>query len=903
MSQRHLHRLFAPRSVALIGASNREGSVGAVVAENLTRSGFQGPVWPVNPKHREIAGLKTFRDVEALPEPPDLAVICTPPDVVPGLIGQLGTRGTRAAVVITAGFGEGGDAHGEALRAAMQEASRPHQLRIVGPNCLGFLVPGVGLNASFSHLMPQRGGIAFVAQSGAIVTSVLDWSEGRGIGFSYLVSLGDMADVDFGDMLDFLASDSATTAVLLYIEAVTHARKFMSAARAAARMKPVIVVKAGRHAEGARAVASHTGALAGADAVYDAAFRRAGMLRVYTLEELFDAVQTLALTRAPKGDRLAILTNGGGIGVLAADALVDHRGRLADLAPETLEALDQVLPACWSRGNPVDIIGDAPGGRYAEALSILRKDRGVDGVLALNCPTAVASGEEAARAVIGALGNGMGPPVLTSWVGNATAQRARRLFADSRVATYDTPEQGVRAFMYLVEHRRSQELLMETPPSAPEDFRPDLARARVPVEAALAAHTDWLTEPEAKAVLAAYGIPVSATRTAATPEEAAARAAEIGAPVALKILSADITHKTRFGGVALDLAGPQAVLDAARGMLERVRQARPGARIAGFSVQPMVRRPGAYELILGVVDDPQFGPVILVGQGGSAVEVVNDKALGLPPLNLRLAGEMLSRTRIHRLLRGGAGMPAANLDAIALALVRISQLVVDLPEVVELDVNPLLADQFGVIALDARIRVAPPAAPGAGRLAIRPYPKELEETVTLGDGRTLLLRPILPEDEPALQEAFARLTPEEVRLRFFVPMKTLSHVAAARFTQIDYDREMALVLTDPGIPGRTPLHGVVRLIADPDNERAEYAIIVGHDMTGMGLGVLLMRRILDYARSRGVREVIGDVLRENRSMLGLCDALGFTRSNLPEEPEVVRVHLDLAAAGQDASGA
>jgi len=409
----------------------------------------------------------------------------------------------------------------------------------------------------------------------------------------------------------------------------------------------------------------------------------------------------------------------------------------------------------------------------------------------------------------------------------------------------------------------------------------------------LESSTPWLTEPEAKQVLSAFGIPVVSTRTAATAEEAAARAAEIGGTVALKILSAEITHKTAIGGVALDLAGPQAVLDAARSMLDRVRKARPEANIQGFSVQPMVRRPGAYELILGVSDDAQFGPVILVGQGGSAVEVIKDKALGLPPLNMRLASEMLSRTRIFRLLRGVAGMPAANLDAVALTLVRISQLVIEVPEVAELDVNPLLADQFGVVALDARIRVRPRPEAGS-RLAIRPYPKELEEIISLGDGRTLLLRPILPEDEPSLQESFTKLTPEEIRLRFFVPMKTLDHVTAARFTQIDYDREMALVLTEPGIAGRTAIYGVVRLIADPDNERAEYAIIVNHDMTGMGLGILLMRRILDYAKERGVREVYGDVLRENRTMLKLCQVLGFTPSSVPDEPELVRVTLRLS---------
>jgi acetyltransferase len=894
MSQRHLDRLFAPRSVALIGASAREGSVGAVLAQNLTKSGFHGPVWPVNPKHREIGGLKCLKTVSDLPQAPDLAVISTPPDAVPEIVAELGELGTRAAVIISAGFGEGGDTHGQDLKQETQAAAGRHLLRIVGPNCLGVMVPRIGLNATFAHLTPKRGSIAFVAQSGAIVTSVLDWAQARGIGFSHLVSLGDMADVDFGDMLDYLASDGSTTAVLLYVESITQARKFMSAARAAARMKPVIVVKAGRHAEGARAVVSHTGALAGEDAVYDAAFRRSGMLRVYTLEELFNAVQTLALARPTRGDRLAIVTNGGGIGVLATDALMDAGGRLAELSEETIRALDDVLPSTWSKANPVDIIGDASGERYADALSVVRKDRSVDGVLVLNCPTAVANGEAAARALVETVVGGWGPPVLTSWVGEVTAEGARRLFAESRVPTYDTPEQAVRAFMYLVEYRRSQALLMETPPSVPEDFRPDIGQVRDLVDRAMADGRSWLTEPESKQVLSAFGIPVVATRTAATPEEAAAQAAEIGGTVALKIISPDITHKGVVGGVALELAGPQAVLDAARTMLERVRHAEPDAVLEGFSVQTMVRRPGAYELILGVTEDAQFGPVLLVGQGGSAAEVIKDKALGLPPLNMRLAAEMLSRTRVYRLLRGVAGMPAANLDAIALALVRLSHLVVEVPELAELDVNPLLADQFGVLALDARIRLEAGGRSGTSRLAIRPYPKKLEETITLADGRSLFLRPILPEDEPALQEGFSRLTPEEVRLRFFVPMKTLDHVTAARFTQIDYDREMALVLTEPGVPGRTPIHGVVRLIADPDNERAEYAIVVNHDLTGMGLGVLLMRRILDYAASRGVREVYGDVLRENRTMLKLCQVLGFTQAGVPEEPELVRVTLRLS---------
>jgi acetyltransferase len=895
MTIRNLDALFKPKSIALIGASATPGSLGAILAENLSAAGFKGDVFSVNPKYEKIGDLRVYPDVTSLPHPVDLGVICTPSDSVPGIVGALGNLGARAAMVITAGFGEGPRAHGAELRRTLAGEVASSQLRIVGPNCLGILVPGIGLNASFAHRTAKEGALAFVAQSGAIVTSVLDWADARGIGFSHLVSLGDMIDVDFDDTLDYLANDASTRAILLYIESIKDARQFMSAARAAARMKPVIVVKAGRHAEGARAVASHTGALAGADAVYDTAFERAGVLRVYSLEELFDATQTLALARPPPGDRLAILTNGGGIGVLATDALVDQGGRLAELSTETISELSQVLPPTWSHANPVDIIGDATGKRYADALAVLRTDRGVDGILVLYCPTAVTSAEEAASAVI-AFASGLRQPLLlTSWVGESATQKARDLFAERHIPTYDTPEQAVRAFMYLVRYRRSQELLMETPPSISGDFQPDTENAQAIILSAIEEGRQWLSEYEAKQVMSAYGIAVVTTHRAESPEQAAEQAALIGGAVALKILSPDITHKSDVGGVMLDLAGPAAVLDAANAMRERLERAYPQARVDGFTVQPLVRRPGAYELIIGMSTDSQFGPVILVGQGGVAVEAVDDKALGLPPLNMRLAGELLSRTRIYRLLKGFRGQPAANLDAIALTLVRLSQLVVDLAEVCELDINPLLADQFGVMALDARVRVEPSDRSGADRLAIRPYPKELEESVPLGDGRTLLLRPIRPEDEPSLQSAFAKLTPEEVRLRFFVPIRTLSHVTAARFTQIDYDREMALILTEPGIAGRTEIYGVVRIIADPDNERAEYAIIVRRDMTGMGLGVLLMRRILDYALHRGIREIYGDVLQENHTMLKLCEVLGFKTSRSPDELDIVRVTLPLAS--------
>ncbi len=893
MTIRNLDHLFKPTSIALIGASRDKGSVGAQIAHNLFSSGFDGPIMPVNPKHRAVQGVLTYPDIASLPLTPDLAIIATPPATVPGIVAELSGRGTKAVVVITAGFGQDEEREGEATRQAMLDAARPHLLRIVGPNCLGVLVPEIGLNASFAHLSPNPGRLAFVAQSGAVVTSVLDWATSRGIGFSHLVSLGDMADVDFGDMLDYLANDPKTKAILLYIEAITDARKFMSAGRAAARMKPVIVVKAGRHPEGARAAASHTGALAGSDAVYDTAFRRAGMLRVLRLEELFDAVQTLATVSPPRGDRLAIITNGGGAGVMATDALVEDGGRLAELAPETIAALDQVLPATWSRTNPIDMIGDADAERYAATLKAVRQDKNVDGVLVISCPTAVVSPTEAAKAVIEAMDDQRQPSVFTSWLGDGSALEARRQFADHGVATYATPEDAVRAFMQMVSYRHNQETLLETPASLSEALSPDVSAAGDLIDRVVAEGRSWMTEPEAKALLGAYDVPVARTLTAATPEEAARVAAELGGAVALKILSPDITHKSDVGGVVLDLLGPKHVEEAAITMLDRVRTAQPDATITGFSVQTMIRRPGAYELILGMTNDRQFGPMLLFGQGGTAVEVIDDKALALPPLNMHLAHEMMARTRIYRLLQGYRDRAAINLDAIAETLIKLSQLVVDFAEIEELDINPLLADEYGVVALDVRVRLAAASVSGTERLAIRPYPKELEEKIRLGDGRALILRPIVPEDEPALQKAFETLTPEEVRLRFFTPLKTLSHMMAARFTQLDYARDMALILAEPGIPGRSDIFGVARISADPDNERAEYAIIVRHDMTGLGLGLLLMRRIIDYARNRSIGEIFGDVLRDNTTMLKMCEFLGFERSAIADDPTIVRVTLRL----------
>jgi acetyltransferase len=890
MTVRNLDALFKPKAIALIGASNRPRSVGQVLARNLFEAGFRGPIMTVNPREQAIRSTLNYHSVAELPITPDLAVLSTPPDTVPGLIGELGARGCRAAVVVSAGFGEAEHVKGRELQQQMLAAARPHLLRIVGPNCLGFMSPPVGINASFAHLTPTAGNLAFLTQSGAVATSVLDWATYRNIGFSHVVSLGEMADVDFGDLLDYLALDGDTRAILLYVESITHARKFMSAGRIAARTKPIVVVKSGRSEAGAKAAQSHTGALAGSDAVYDAAFARAGMLRVYALRDLFEAVGTLAAGLRIAGDRLAILTNGGGIGVLATDAVADHGGRLATLSPDTIEKLDRLLPPTWSHGNPVDILGDAGAERYSGALAALLEDRELDAILVLNCPTGVADSLEGARAVAEKLPPRPRVPVLTSWLGDSAAAEARRLFAARKLPSYEAPEEAVRAFMHLVRYRRNQDLLMETPPSAPHLFRQDRnAAARITADA-LNDGRSVLTEPEAKAVLKAYDIPVVETVIAADPQEAGRLAARIGFPVVLKVLSPEITHKSDIGGVHLDLRSVEAVEQAARAILEAAHEKMPHARVTGFTVQSMIDRPDAHELIAGIGDDAIFGPVMLFGHGGTAVEVVGDRAIGLPPLNLVLAREMIARTRVSRMLKGYRDRPAADLEAIAATLVKLSQLLVDISEVAELDINPLLADANGVLALDARIVVERERR--HPRLAIRPYPSALEHEIATRSGRRFHVRPIRPEDQPLIHDMLSRSNMEDIRLRFFAPMKEVSHTFVARLTQIDYDREMALVATENTAP-QAPILGVARIVADPDNENAEYAVMVRSDLKGQGLGYQLMSEILDYARSRGIKRVFGDVLRENRTMLVMAEELGFKIVPDVNDPQVVRVDCDL----------
>ncbi|NUO73574.1 MAG: bifunctional acetate--CoA ligase family protein/GNAT family N-acetyltransferase [Frateuria sp.] len=885
MSIRHLDRLFTPRSVAVIGASARAGNLGAIVLRNLRRADFAGLLWAVDRQAGEVEGVPVVAGVDALPAVPDLAVVCTPAAAVPGVIEALGRKGTRAAVVITSGLRQAAPDGDRTLEQAMLDAARPHLLRILGPNCIGALVPGAGLNASFAPGNARPGRLAFVTQSGALATAMLDWASGQGIGFSHFVSLGDSADVDFGDVLDYLAVEPGTGAILMYMESVRHARKFMSAARAAARNKPVIVVKAGRAPEGARAAASHTGALAGSDAVFDAAVRRAGMLRVDTLEDLFDAAQTLAHQKAWRGERLAIVTNGGGAGVLAADALALARGQLAQLSPQTSQALDGCLPPGWSHGNPVDIVGDAPVQRYRDALQVLLAAAEVDGVLFMHAPTAIVPPDAIAEACLPML-RAAGKPVLSCWLGGPTVQAAQRVFGDAGLPCYASPERAVDAWTQLVQYHRHQAALLELPSDQPLEIRPDRAAAMRALDEALAAGHEWLDAAQAMEVLHAYGIPGVPTRKVHDAEEAVAAAQDLGFPVALKIVAPQVVHKSEAGGVALNLASPDAVRTACVLMRQRVARASPQARVQGFTVQPMAHpRSDGHELILGIATDPVFGPVVLFGAGGTGVEVRKDTAMELPPINAGLAMGLVARTRVGALLAGYRDRPAVHQRALVDAVLRVSQMAADLPALAELDINPLVADADGVLALDARIRVRRPPAGQDVRLALRPYPSDLEDDVAIGAHR-LHVRPIRPEDGGRLAAFYAAADPRSMRLRFFHSRREVPHSELARYCQIDYDREMAFIALDGD-----RMVGEVRAACDPDNDKAEFAIHVAQDWQHRGLGRWLLGKLVTSLRARGTSELVGQCLEENVAMAALARRAGFEVRPAPDGLVMLRLPL------------
>lgn len=896
MSVTNLEYLFKPKSVAVIGATNDPRNAGNIVMRNIMAGGFMGPVMPVSNQAEAIAGVLTHPSVRHLPKAPDLAVVCSPLDEVPETIHSLKERGTRGAVLMGAGFASMTPDEREDIKSTILNIADPPSIRIIGPKSLGFMVPSLNLNASLAHATVQPGKVAFISQSDSLFATVLDWAIAKGVGFSHMIALGSRIDVTFADILDYLGSDPLTRSIMLYVESIKDAREFMSAARAASRNKPVLVIRPGQALDTVLGdlKLKETGDHRLVDAVYDVAFRRAGMLRVENIDGMFDAAQTLGTPRHVYGKKLAILTNGTSAGILAADRLLDGGGELAELSESTVEAIDGLLGReNWSRANPVDIPFNANGKTYSEVLKLLVKDRGSNGILVMHVPWTSQPDIEVAEALRDALKR-VKRMVLTAWLGSGAAEQSRAIFHKADIPTYETPTHAVRAFLYMAEYLQNQELLIETPDSLPSDFFPDTSSVRDIVDAALADGRDELNEPEVKDILAAYGIPVVETRIAVSAKEAVIAADEIGYPVALKLRSPQVPQPFDVGGVLLDLETPERVWEGAASILARCTRERPDAYIEGFTVQKMGRRPGAHELFVSANVDPVFGPVLAFGHGGMAREMIQDRALTLPPLSMSLAKELVGRTRIATLLKGTPSHLPADINDICLTLVQISQLIVDVPQITAIDINPLYADSEGVLALGGKIGVAPFDGHGEKRLAIRPYPRELEECVTTKSGRHVTLRPIRPEDEDTHRIFLSSLTDEDLRLRFFgVVQRDFDHKDIARFTQIDYDREMAFIATAPDESGEPETLGVMRTNTKPDNSEAEFAIVVRSDQKGEGLGSLLFHKGIRYTKDRGTAMLTGQTMIENKAMQGLSKKFGFEVTPDRHDEDLVNMELDM----------
>ncbi|MFZ3322502.1 MAG: GNAT family N-acetyltransferase [Usitatibacter sp.] len=889
----YLKALFEPRTVALVGATEKPGKVGALVAANLRDARFTGRIYGVNPKYSVVAGFPCFASVAKLPEPVDLAVIATPAPTVPGIIAECGASGIRNAVVITAGFSEAGD-EGKALEKALLAAARSGGVRLLGPNCIGLMRPPAGLNASFASGSALAGSLALVAQSGAVCSAMLDWATPNGIGFSSLVSLGGSTDIDFGEVIDYLASDEKTRQILLYIEGVRDGRRLVSSLRAAARSKPVILMKVGRHPAGSRAAVSHTGAVVGIDDIFDAVVRRTGAVRVASLSELVGAAQALSANVKPHGERLAVITNGGGPGVMAADRAADLGLPLATLAAATAERLAPLLPPHWSHGNPVDLIGDADAARYRAALEACLADPGVDGIVVILSPQAMTRPADVAKVVLEQARGGF-KPVIASWMGQASVRESRDWLRREGLTVFREPEQAVEAFAHLASFYRNQSELMQAPGPLAHTETPDVSAARALIARVIASGRNVMSATESKALLAAFRIPVVRSVVVGSEQQAIAAAALLRGPVAMKIDSPDITHKSDVGGVKLGVSGAEDVAVAYREIMASAARHAPKARLRGISIEPMATRANGRELMAGIVRDLIFGPAVTFGAGGVAIEILRDRAVALPPLNSKLIDGMIRGTRVARMLGDFRNLPAIDRAALDAVLLRVSEIACELPEIEELDINPLFADENGVIAVDARVVVrdrAPQKRPYE-HLAIQPYPANLESSTTI-QGERVAIRPIRPEDA-TLETAFVEaLSAESTRLRFMSGMRSLTAEMLARFTQIDYDREMALIAT-VGSGASERQIAVARYIAMPDGASCEYAIVIADDWQGRGLGRLMMQKIIDAARGAGLQSMSGWVLAGNRGMLGLCGALGFRERGVPGDTTIRIVELDLRA--------
>ena len=888
MGKHYLNTLFAPKSVAVFGASDRVDSVGQIVFKNMLESGFKGGLYPINAKNTQVQGQRAYAAIADIVEPVELVVIATPPQTVPDIIEACGIHGVKAAVIITAGFGEAGAA-GVALEKELIATALRYNIRLIGPNCLGIMRPSIGLNATFNKGGANIGNIAFVSQSGALCTAILDWAQSNDVGFSSVVSMGSSTDVDFGEILDYLVSDPDTHSILMYIEGIRNARSFMSALRAAARIKPVILVKVGRHAAGSKAAMSHTASLVGADDVFDAAVSRVGVVRVQTITQLFTAAKALSCGFRPVGNRLAIVTNGGGPGVMATDRVSDLGLTMAALSDATIETLNQYLPPNWPHGNPVDIIGDAQADRYHHAVKACLEDDNVDGVLAILTPQAMTKPLESAQALI-SLSNTHSKPLLTCWMGETQVAEARNAFALAHKPHFRTPEPAVEVFAHLSAYYRNQKLLMQMPGSFSHHVEPDVESARLIIEGAMQERRKVLTEMESKALLSAFHIPVAKTMVARSPNEALLIAQQLGFPVAMKVNSHDITHKSDAGGVMLNLRNAQEVRAAYQHIIDNVQRNRPSARVDGISIEPMIIKPNGRELMIGVTTDPVFGPVITFGAGGTAVEIMGDRAVALPPLNSFLVKELIQGTRIAKMLGAFRNMAPANMEALEDVLLRVSEMVCELPLIKEMDINPLILDENGALAADARV-VVEFRQPGADRyahMAIYPYPTQLVRLWQLADGTDITIRPIRPEDAELVQKFVRELSDETKYFRFMNSMQELTENMLVRFTQIDYSREMALIAVTEG-QGKDVQLGVARYAINPDGETCEFALVVADHITGKGLGQKLLVSLMDAARDKGLETIEGEVLNNNHNMLKLMTRLGFAMHASDEDHAITKV--------------
>ncbi len=889
-----LEPLFHPRAVGVIGATDSTGSVGRTILWNLLSSPFGGTVFPINPKRSSILGVKAYPSIRELPEPVDLAVVATPAPTVPGIIGDCVDAGVRAAVVITAGFKETGE-EGLDLERQILEQARRGSIRIVGPNCLGLMNPHTGLNATFAGAIAQPGNVAFLSQSGALCTAVLDWSFREQVGFSAFVSLGSMLDVGWGDLINYLGDDPRTKSIVIYMESIGDARRFVSAAREVALTKPIIVIKPGRTAEAAQAATSHTGSLTGSDEVVDAAFRRCGVLRVGTIAELFQMAGILGKQPRPRGPRLAIVTNAGGPGVLATDSLMTHGGELASLAPRTLETLNSFLPTGWSQANPVDILGDAGPNRYAQSVNAVAEDPNNDGILVILAPQSMTDPSKTAD-LLREYARLEGRPILASWMGGAEVASGENTLNRANIPTFAYPDTAARAFCAMWRYSYNLRGLYETPTQVEELDGSDREVAEGMIRQARTKGRTILNEFESKQLLGAYGIPTVATVLAEDEASAIAAAERIGYPVVLKLHSNTISHKTDLGGVQLNLENVAAVRRAWSCIQESVRRKADASDFLGVTVQPMIRVEGE-ELIIGSSIDPQFGPVLLFGSGGRLVELIRDRTLGLPPLNTTLARRMMEQTRIFEALQGVRGRAAIDLGSLERLLVRFSQLVVEQPWIDQIDVNPLLASPEGLLALDARVIVHGPEvrAEELPRPAIRPYPVQYVETFELRDGSSVTIRPIRPEDEVALISFHQQLSEQSVYLRYFQAMKLSTRVAHDRLIRIcfnDYDREIVLVAERPSFE-QTEILAVGRLSRDRSRstKSGEFGLLVCDSMQGKGLGTALLQRLIKIAKVEGIQRITAEMLQDNRAMQHLCEKLGFHLQYDPED-QIVKSILE-----------